>query len=158
MRISWIYSPHGRNFVKTMLRVASERSEVRVVNDQVGAPTSARRVAAITAQILAQAQGAPVRFFRERGGAVHVGAAGEATWRDVAIEVFRLARESGLPAPVGQVVPITTAEYRRAAQRPLNSRLDGSRLRDRFGLEIPHWKSDLAEQFDEIAAALASRS
>jgi dTDP-4-dehydrorhamnose reductase len=155
LRIAWIYSPHGRNFVKTMLRLAAERSEVRVVSDQMGAPTSARRVAAITAQILAQAGDDPVRFFRERGGALHVGAAGEATWRDVAIEVFRLARDAGLPVRVGQVVPIATAEYRRAALRPLNSRLDCSRLRERFCLEMPHWKRDLADQFDEIAAAIA---
>jgi dTDP-4-dehydrorhamnose reductase len=155
LRIAWIYSAHGQNFVKTMLRLADERTEVRVVNDQVGAPTSARRIATATAQILAQAGEDPPSFFNRHGGVVHASAAGETTWHAVAVEVFRLARAAGRKVRVGQVVPITTAEYRAAARRPLNSRLDGARLRQRFGLELPPWQEDLAAQFGEIAAVSA---
>jgi dTDP-4-dehydrorhamnose reductase len=154
VRVAWIYSAHGKNFVKTILRLARAQDELRVINDQVGAPTSARRIAIVTAQILKQAGDDPVAFFRQRGGIVHVCAAGETTWHAMAVEILRLARAAGLPLRVRQVVPITTAEYGAVSPRPLNSRLDCSRLRDRFGLELSDWKDDLAQEFSEIAASV----
>lgn len=154
LRVAWIYSAHGKNFVKTILRLGREQEELRVVNDQVGAPTSARRIAMTTAQILHQAGGDPVAFFQRSGGAVHACARGETSWHGLAVEVFRLARAAGYPLRVRQVVPITTAEYGAVSPRPLNSRLDCSRLRERFGLELPDWKSDLAAEFHEIAASV----
>jgi dTDP-4-dehydrorhamnose reductase len=154
LRVAWIYSAHGKNFVKTILRLARDQDELQVVNDQVGAPTSARRIATTTAQILSQAGNDRIAFLQQRGGAVHVCAGGETTWHALAVEVLRLARASGLPVRVRQVVPITTAEYVAASPRPLNSRLDCTRLRERFGLELSDWKHDLAEEFGEIAASV----
>jgi len=154
LRVAWVYSAHGRNFVKTILRLAGEREELRVIDDQVGAPTSARRIARTTAQILSQTGEDSVAFLRKRGGVVHACAGGETTWHGLAVEILRLARAAGLPVRVRQVLPITTAEYGAASRRPLNSRLDCSRLAERFGLKLPDWQEDLAAEFREIAASV----
>jgi dTDP-4-dehydrorhamnose reductase len=157
LRVAWVYSAHGKNFVKTILRLANEQEELRVINDQVGAPTSARRIATTTAQILSLAGADPVAFLRQHGGVVHACAAGETTWYALAVEILRLARAAGLPLRVRQVVPITTAEYGAASLRPLNSRLNCSRLRERFGLQLPDWQDDLAAEFREIATSVFGR-
>jgi dTDP-4-dehydrorhamnose reductase len=152
LRISWIYAAHGKNFVKTMLRLGSEKAELKIVDDQIGAPTPASLVAAATADILRRAEGSPGDWASDRGGIVHLSSAGETSWRDFAEEIFRLARAASVPLEVARVVPIATAEFATAARRPLNSRLDCTRLDERFGLRLPDWRDALAAAFPAILA------
>ncbi len=154
LRISWIYAPQGQNFVRTMLRLGRERSELRVVADQWGAPTPAALVAQATAQVLAAAGNSPTTFFAEQGGIVHLPCAGETSWHGFAKEIFRLAKNAGLPLRVERVTPIATAEYPTPAARPLNSRLDGTRAKERYGIRLPDWKAALAAEFPQIVVAL----
>lgn len=153
LRISWIYAPHGANFVRTMLKRGRERAELRVVDDQIGAPTPASCVAAATAQIVARASAGPVEFFNEQGGTVHLPCAGETSWHGFAEEIFRLARAAGLPLIVEHVTPIPTSEYPTPARRPLNSRLDGARAAERFDVRLPDWRTALAAAFPAIVIA-----
>ncbi len=155
IRSSWIYAQRGRNFVKTMLKLASTRPELRVVDDRIGAPTSADVVATITAQILAQGTGSAADVLRERGGLLHVCCAGDTSWHGFTTEIVRLARASGWPVATQHVVPIKSDEYQAAAQRPPNSRLDCSRLAERFGQHAPDWRAALAADFPQILARLA---
>lgn len=154
LRISWIYAPRGQNFVRTMLKLGCERTELRVVADQCGAPTPASCVAQATAKILTQAGDSPAEFFQTRGGIVHLPCAGETTWHAFAEEVFRRARVAGVPLRVERVTPIATAEYPTPAVRPLNSRLDGTRAYEKFGVRLPDWKAALAAEFPHIVAAM----
>jgi dTDP-4-dehydrorhamnose reductase len=147
MRTSWLYGLHGPNFVKTMLRLGTTRNELKVVADQIGAPTPVSLLADVTGQILAQAQGNPAALLQDRGGILHVCAAGETSWQAFAQEIFRLARNQGVELAVERVLPIASSEYPTPALRPLNSRLDLSRLRQRFGLVPPDWRTALAENF-----------
>ena len=134
LRTSWVYGPHGRNFLLTILRAARERPELRVVDDQVGAPTSSLAIARATAALLR----------RDAAGLYHFTAAGKTTWFGFAREI--LAR-AGIHTPI---VPISTNEYPAAARRPRNSVLDNSRLKAAHGLALPSWQ----EQLDEVMAAL----
>ena len=129
LRTSWVYGPRGRNFLLTMLRLARERPELRVVDDQVGAPTSSLEIARATATLLAK--GAL--------GLYHMTAAGETSWCGFARAI--LAR-AGLATPV---VAIRTADYPTPAKRPRNSRLDCSRLRADHGVALAPWEDALAE-------------
>jgi dTDP-4-dehydrorhamnose reductase len=164
MRTSWLYGLHGPNFVKTMLRLGTTRNELKVVADQVGAPTPVSLLADVTGQILAQALGNPAGWLQERGGTLNVCTAGETSWHAFAEEIFRLARIQGTTLAVERVLPIASSEYPTPATRPLNSRLDLSRLRERFGLVPPDWRTALAENFsllklvwdEEQAAAQAN--
>lgn len=129
LRTSWVFGPHGSNFVLTMLRAARERPELRVVDDQVGAPTSSPAIARATAQILG---GRPE-------GVYHMSAAGRTSWCAFAREILRRA---GLSTPV---VPIRSEEFAAAARRPRNSLLDNRRLRETFGIALVPWQEQLAE-------------
>ncbi|CAB1367878.1 dTDP-4-dehydrorhamnose reductase [Denitratisoma oestradiolicum] len=129
-RISWIYGLRGGNFLLTMLRLARERPELRVVMDQVGAPTWSRLVAEITALALAREQ--------PPEGLYHLGSEDAVSWAGFAREIFRL---SGIPVLVRD---IPSSEYPLPARRPLNSRLCGRRLRDAIGLALPSWQQGLA--------------
>jgi len=147
LRTSWVYGLHGNNFVKTMLRLGAEREELSVVDDQVGAPTSARVIADITGQILAQGRGDVAGLLRERGGVVHLSCRGETSWRGFAEAIFRLARERGVPLTVGVVKPVAGKDYPSKAVRPGNSRLDNQRLPQRFSLCPPAWEVALEQSF-----------
>lgn len=140
LRTAWVYSPFGRNFVKTMLRLAGERETINVVSDQLGTPTSAaflaRAAAAIGRRVLADPTGADWR------GVFHVVASGATDWASFAEEIFRQSATRGGPAAV--VKRITTAEYKTAAVRPANSQLDTSRFRCVFDVETPLWQDDVA--------------
>jgi dTDP-4-dehydrorhamnose reductase len=129
LRTSWVYGPRGRNFYLTMLRIAKERSELRVVDDQFGAPTSSLTIARATAQLLPK--GAV--------GLFHMTAAGETSWYDFARTI--LAR-AGIRTPV---VPIRTEDYPTPARRPRNSRLDCSRLHATYGILLAPWEEALVE-------------
>ncbi|MBL8587415.1 MAG: dTDP-4-dehydrorhamnose reductase [Methylobacteriaceae bacterium] len=148
MRTSWVVSAHGANFIKTMLRLAETRPNLRVVDDQRGAPTAAADLALTAQTILLRLIGdaqAPT-------GVVHMSNAGETTWRRFAEHIFAVAARHGRTAP--GVEAITTAEYPTPARRPLNSRLDLTRLDRDFGLAPRRWE----EATEEIVAALTRQS
>jgi len=129
LRTSWVYGPRGGNFMLTMLRLAKERPELRVVDDQTGAPTSSLAIARATVQLLP----------RGAAGLFHMTASGATTWCGFARAILQRA---GLATPV---VPIRTEDYPTPARRPRNSRLDCSRLRADFGVALASWEEQLAE-------------
>lgn len=134
-RTAWVYSPHGANFVKTMLRLAGTREEIGVVHDQSGNPTSAHDIAAMLWQIGPQMVPAPDAFVP---GIYHLTASGEASWAEFAEEIFAVSAAAG--GPSARVKRIMTADYPTAARRPANSRLDCTKLADLFGQKLPHWR------------------
>lgn len=129
LRTSWVYGPRGKNFYLTMLRLARERPELKVVDDQVGAPTSSLEIARATAMLLG----------KSAQGLYHMTAAGETSWYGFARAILE---RLGIATPV---VAIPTAEYPTPAKRPRNSRLDCARLRSEHGVSLAHWDQALAE-------------
>lgn len=138
VRTSWVVSETGHNFVKTMLRLGAEREELRVVSDQIGAPTSAALLAAVTAKAIQ-------RGVEATSGTYHVACAGETSWHGFAEEIFKCARALGHPLKVQRVVPIRTEEYPLPAPRPRNSRLDCTKVVRTFGLTLQPWREMTAE-------------
>ncbi|CAA9304569.1 MAG: dTDP-4-dehydrorhamnose reductase [uncultured Gemmatimonadaceae bacterium] len=145
-RLGWLYATHGRNFLRTMLRLARERDELRVVSDQVGAPTWARPVAAATAQLLAVAARAPggaTGAVRGWSGVYHLTAGGETSWHGFAEAI--LAADPGRGAHRCRAVrAIGSDEYPSAARRPSYSVLDSGRAASALGLRLPDWRRQLA--------------
>jgi dTDP-4-dehydrorhamnose reductase len=137
LRTSWVYSAHGANFVKTMLRLGAERDELRIVDDQKGAPTSARDLAE-TSIAVARALAAPGGS--ERFGVFHFAGGGETSWRQFAEEIFRQAPWAAIRA---RVVPIATSDYPTPARRPANSCLDMTKIRKVFGIVPQPWQKAL---------------
>jgi dTDP-4-dehydrorhamnose reductase len=150
LRTSWIFAPVGKNFVLTMLRLGRTRKEFRVVNDQVGAPTSAEVVAAGTFHILSRGVGDLPAFLRRDGGVVNLTCDGESSWHAFALEILAQAREKGWPIAVESVIPISSAGFPSAARRPKNSRLSLDRLREKFDFHPPHWKEALRECLGQV--------
>lgn len=146
-RTSWVYGARGGNFARTMLRLAAEREALTVIDDQFGAPTSAELLADVTAHALVAAMRQP-----ELAGLYHCVASGETSWYGYARFVLAQAQALGwtLKAGPAQVVPTATANYTTPAQRPLNSRLDTSRLQSAFGLVLPPWQVQVARMLQEI--------
>ncbi len=147
-RTSWVYAARGANFAKTMLRLASERDALTVIDDQVGAPTSAELLADVTAHAIRAAMVRP-----ELAGLYHCVAGGETTWYGYCRFVLNQAKAQGwtLKAGAEQVQPTTTASYPTPAQRPLNSRLNTAKLQQAFGLTLPHWQHGVARMLTEIS-------
>lgn len=146
LRTSWIYSAHGQNFVKTMLRLGAERDELKVVTDQLGAPTAACDIAdvclSVSESVVAQGASAP-------WGTYHYTGEGETSWCGFAQAIFDLA---GSWAHTGaRIVPIPTTEYPTPAKRPLNSRLDCSKIARTFGIRGRPWREALAGVLQEIS-------
>lgn len=142
LRTSWVYASRGRNFLLTMLKLGAERPELRVVDDQYGAPTWAHDIAAATGQLLADPP----------DGLFHLTAAGSTTWYGFACEIMR---QAGFK-PV--VRAIRTEDYPVAARRPANSRLDTARLRLARGIALPAWEESLRACMAELASAAATPS
>jgi dTDP-4-dehydrorhamnose reductase len=147
-RTAWVYAARGQNFLRTMLRLGRERDQLRVVADQVGAPTPARWIAGATALALARL---PARAEPSRLGLFHLTAAGETSWHGFATAAFEDALSAGLMPRVPAVEPIATSEYPTRARRPAYSRLDGRRLYDAFGLRLPDWRRGVTEVIAELA-------
>jgi dTDP-4-dehydrorhamnose reductase len=147
-RTSWVYAARGANFAKTMLRLAGERDTLTVIDDQFGAPTSAELLADVTAHALVKAMHQP-----ELAGVYHCAAGGETSWHGYASYVLAQAQALGwsLKAGPGQVAPTPTSSYPTPAQRPLNSRLDTTRLQNAFGLVLPPWQQGVARMLTEIS-------
>jgi dTDP-4-dehydrorhamnose reductase len=148
-RTSWLYGAHGTNFAKTMLRLAGEREELRVVADQFSAPTPASLIADVGALALyrvARMEGAAL------AGTYHLAAAGETSWYGYARTLLELARAAGWPLRAGpeQVRAITTADYPAAAPRPRYTRLDTRKLCTAFGLRMPPWQEGLRRLVAEL--------
>lgn len=143
LRTSWVFSAHGANFVKTMLRLGAEREKLTIVADQVGGPTAA---ADIAEALLTIAKSGP----EVEGGLFHFAGSPDASWADFAREIFA---QSGLSCVVED---IPTTAYPTPAARPLNSRLDCSRIARTHGVAQPDWKASLAEVLAELGAAKQS--
>jgi dTDP-4-dehydrorhamnose reductase len=141
LRTAWVYSPFGHNFVRTMLRLAESRSELNVVNDQIGNPTYAPHLAAAVLQIAGHmVEGGGHQF---PWGIYHVTGTGEATWYQLAREV--LERSASLGGPVTQIRAITTSQYPTKARRPADSRLDCAKCTSIFGVTLPDWRSGVVD-------------
>jgi dTDP-4-dehydrorhamnose reductase len=138
VRTSWLYSAHGSNFVRTMLRLGAARGEVRVVDDQYGAPTSA---ASLAAAIIAMAK----RIVRAPSascfGTFHYTNSGEATWHTFAQAIFAQPQWAGIKA---NVIPVSAVNYRAAAQRPRNGRLACAKIEQTYTLSRPRWQDELS--------------
>jgi dTDP-4-dehydrorhamnose reductase len=148
LRTSWVYASRGRNFVRTILRLAAERDRLSVVDDQFGVPTAASFLADVTARVLE-------RHRNERNapsGVFHAAPTGTTTWFGVARAVLERARSRGTGLKLARdgLVPCTTAEYPSPAARPRNSRLSVDRLQREFGIRCPDWHEDLNRIVDEL--------
>jgi len=143
LRTAWVYASHGRNFLLTMLRLAGERDELRVVADQVGTPTSAAWIADATTELL--------RHGVTDAGTWHLVASGQTSWHGFASAIVEDAHALGLLTRVPAVLPITTADFPTPAQRPANSVLDTTRLRSDFGIVPSDWREGLRATLRGIA-------
>lgn len=144
-RTSWVYGLRGKNFLLTMLRLARERGELKVVADQYGAPTWSRTIATLTGHALAQSAAVGLNvdnWWAEKSGIYHLTSGGVTTWADFASEIFRLAISDETARP--KVTRITSSEYPTAVARPSNSVLCNEKLRSQFSLEPPTWQAGLA--------------
>jgi dTDP-4-dehydrorhamnose reductase len=148
VRTSWVYAATGKNFLRTITRLAGERPELRVVSDQVGASTPARVVADGIHSVLRGDASELRRRFSAAGGLVHLAAAGHTSWHGFAIRIVEGLKARRAPVKAERIIPIRTEEYPTKAVRPRNSRLDLARLKDLFGIEPPQWEAALAVELD----------
>jgi dTDP-4-dehydrorhamnose reductase len=150
LRTSWVYGSRGNNFLLTISRLAQERSELRIVDDQVGAPTSSECIAQATAETLAKILAPEGRGLDGRSGVYNLTANGETTWFGFAKALLaRSAHRSGFAIP--KLVPISSTEFLRPARRPANSRLSCQKLRETFGPTLPHWEPALCSVLETMA-------
>jgi len=150
LRTSWVYGARGANFLLTMLRLAKERQELRIVDDQTGSPTTSECIAQATAQIVAQVL-APRGGLNGRSGVYHLTSTGATTWFGFA-KAF-LARQPTMPA----LTPIPTSEYPVPAKRPVNSVLSCERIAETFGVRMPSWEDALDLVLETLSEASATR-
>ena len=149
LRTTWVYGPRGSNFLLTMLRMAKERPELRIVDDQIGAPTSSEAIAQATAEILAKILAPAGGGLQGRGGIYNLTCAGETSWFGFAKSFLTTeAQLSGTKLP--NLIPIKTSEFPRPAKRPANSRLSCRRLEETFGVRMPTWEAALGRVFDTL--------
>src|SRR4029077_4038261 len=160
-RTAWVYADRGRNFLLTILRLAAEREELRIVRDQIGAPTCAADIAATTAKILTTICGRSDDTcpFSKVSGTYHMTAAGETTWYDFSKAILEEAAHAsqdlswfaaatqGRPLLARRIVPITASEYGSPPPRPAYSVLSNSRLTQTFGIALPDWRTQLHQCF-----------
>jgi dTDP-4-dehydrorhamnose reductase len=139
LRTSWVYAAHGKNFLRTMLRLGAERRELRVVDDQTGSPTSAAAIAAATVRLVEQ-------FAEPPEGIYHMTAAGSTSWCGFARAIF----SAGLLASQPRVHPIPSSQYPTPAKRPTNSVLNNDKFAQTFGFRLPPWQ----QQLDEVLAGV----
>lgn len=144
-RTSWVYATRGANFAKTMLRLANEKDQLSIINDQHGAPTGAELLADCTS-IAIRAQLENDRLY----GTYHLVASGETTWFEYANYVFDVAKELGNDLKIKEVLPVGTEAYPTPAQRPRNSRLSNQKFKNAFNVEIPDWKVGVGRVVTEI--------
>jgi dTDP-4-dehydrorhamnose reductase len=153
LRTSWVYHAHGENFARTMLKLATERERLTVIADQVGVPTGADLVADVTAHLVRCVLTNPAAH---SGGLYHLAAAGETNWHAYASFVIDEARRRGMTFKVKEIVPIRSTDWQTPAVRPLNSRLDTTRLQTDFGLRFPDWQFGVMRLLDHISGSVIS--
>ena len=141
-RTSWVYSARGNNFMKTMLRLAKSKTELKIVADQIGAPTPARLIAQVTTLAI---------HGELENGLYHLAPRGETSWQGFAQEIFRMAQQAGQQLTMGpeNAHPIPTSDYPTPATRPLNSRMDVTKLEKTLNIQLPTWQSQLALTLSE---------
>ncbi|MEE9455417.1 MAG: dTDP-4-dehydrorhamnose reductase [Paracoccaceae bacterium] len=137
LRTSWVFSAHGANFVKTMLRLGKERSALSIVNDQIGGPTPAADIAVTLLQMAGE-------LCSDNSGTYHYAGTPEVSWKDFTSEIFR---QAGLPV---EVSGIPTTDYPTPAKRPINSRLDCTAIQNMFGISQPDWRAGLTKVLQDL--------
>ena len=152
LRTSWVYAARGGNFARTMLKLAAERDTLKVIDDQIGAPTGAELLADVTAHAARRVLDAP-----DLAGTYHCVAAGETSWFEYARFVIEWARARAQPIKVAPeaIQAIPTSAYPTPARRPLNSRLSTTRLQEMFGLRLPHWRTGVERMLEEVVPRAA---
>jgi dTDP-4-dehydrorhamnose reductase len=159
-RTEWVYATQGRNFLLTVLRLATQKQELRIVADQIGSPTTSREIAAATVKAISQLMDREgVLSLATSGGIYHMTAEGETSWyeftkailEEASCETEHLswvnAATKGMPLLTKRVLPVTTAEYPTTARRPPYSVLSTRRLHDRFGIRLSSWRAQLRSLF-----------
>lgn len=153
-RTSWVYGPHGNNFLLTMLRLGRERNQLRIVDDQIGAPTTSIALAdaarTIVERVVAEECGREARW----AGLYHMTCGGAVSWCGFAEEIFRRAG-SLLDGKMPQVTPIRSSEYPTPAKRPANSVLSGAKLERHFGVHMPEWQIALEQVLKRLVSGVA---
>ncbi|HCI53967.1 MAG TPA: dTDP-4-dehydrorhamnose reductase [Gallionella sp.] len=144
-RTSWVYGARGGNFAKTMLRLGQERESMKVIDDQMGAPTGAELLSDVTAHAIRTALMNP-----DVSGLYHLVASGETSWHGYASFVLAFARQAGVPLKVATIEAVPTSAFPTAATRPHNSRLSTGKLTSAFGLHLPHWQVGVTRMLTEI--------
>jgi len=160
-RTSWLYGGRGKNFLRTMMKLISERSQVRVVEDQVGSPTWSRDLAHATRRVIEQVVGErvmgrePLPEANAKSGIYNMTAGGSISWHGFAMAIAEEMRRHNLGGErLAEIVPISASEYPAAARRPCNSRLSNEKLWSAFGVALPDWRSSLAHVMREVAHGL----
>jgi dTDP-4-dehydrorhamnose reductase len=159
-RTAWVYAPRGRNFLLTILRLATQREELRIVSDQIGAPTLSREIARATVSVLSSLFGdeGAAPSLPDVSGTYHMTAGGETSWYDFAAAILERAKTTshtawlesatgGLPIIAQRVVPITTGEFPTPARRPAYSVLSNAKLNRVFSVQLPDWRKQLDSLF-----------
>lgn len=147
-RTSWVYASKGNNFAKTMLRLGAEREALSIINDQYGAPTGAELLADCTAHAITKALSKP-----DVAGIYHLVASGTTTWFEFANLVFAEAQRAGIELKVNNTSPVPTSSYQTPAKRPLNSRLDTTKFKQVFDLNLPNWDVGVKRMLHELFSA-----
>jgi len=146
-RTSWVYAARGGNFARTMLKLAQDRDALKVIDDQIGAPTGADLLADLTAHAMRS-----VALQPQHGGTYHAVASGHTSWHGYATHVIEKARARGVPIRVAReaIAAVPTSAFPTPARRPANSRLDTEKLRNTFGLYLPDWQSGVDRMLAEV--------
>lgn len=144
-RTSWVYGVLGNNFAKTILKLAKEKTSLSVISDQHGIPTGADIIADCTAHAIIQTLKDP-----EKQGLYHLVSGGETTWFDYANFIINQAEKLDIDMMIKRLTPVTTSEYKTAAMRPLNSKLDSSKVTNTFGFNLPDWQDGVGRLLVEI--------
>lgn len=159
LRTSWVYGARGKNFLNTILKLASEREELRIVEDQIGAPTWSREVARATGQIIARLAAETLSSGRSRlaetlgarRGIYNMTAGASVSWFEFATTIVEeLAKRRACRSGLARIVPIPASQYPTLARRPHNSRLSNEKLRRTFGISLPSWRESLACVMGEL--------
>jgi len=156
IRTSWVYAAQGTNFLRKIVAAAQNSLELRVVADQIGAPTSAALIAEAVATFLTEGLTELRSKARRAGGTVHFAATGETSWYNFATAIVAGLRERGVALAVKRIAPIRSEDLTQLARRPLNSRLNLDRLQSVFGLVPPDWREVLAPELDRVAQNVRS--
>ncbi|MEZ5786290.1 MAG: dTDP-4-dehydrorhamnose reductase [Xanthobacteraceae bacterium] len=154
VRTSWVYAAQGRNFFRAIAHKACEQAELKVVADQIGAPTSAAIVADALARILSPSREQLQIDFAKAGGIVHLAADGFTSWHGFATAIVNGLKQRAVAVKAERVTPVSTDDYPVSAARPRNSRMDLGRLAAVFGIRPVHWAAALEPELDQLAPSL----